>query len=72
MLKDVTYFLIFGKPIIMYLGILTLLSFLVTASIGFLNYHGIHKIPFKWHPRMAALSLSLAFIHGILGILVYF
>lgn len=56
----------------MYVGILTLLSFLFTALIGFLNFRGNHKIPFRWHPKMAALSITLALIHGVLGILLYF
>ncbi len=56
----------------MYLGILTLSSFLFTALIGFLNFKGNHKIPFKWHPRMAVISIALAIIHGLLGILAYF
>jgi hypothetical protein len=72
MFRNITYFLIFGKPLIMYGGILTLSSFLFTALIGFLNYHGIRKIPFKWHPVMAAISITLAIIHGLLGILAYF
>ncbi|OGM19750.1 hypothetical protein A2686_05350 [Candidatus Woesebacteria bacterium RIFCSPHIGHO2_01_FULL_38_10] len=71
MLRNISYFSIFGKPLIMYLGILTLSSFLFTALIGFLNFKGIHKIPFKWHPRMAAISITLALIHGLLGILAY-
>lgn len=72
MLESITYFQIFGKPLIIYLGILTLSSFLFTASIAVLNRRGINKIPFKWHPRMAALSISLGIIHGALGILAYF
>ncbi len=72
MFQDITYALIFGKPLIMYLGILTLLAFLLTASIAILNFRGIHTIPFKWHPRCAALAICLAVIHGSLGILVYF
>ncbi|MCL4384549.1 hypothetical protein M1116_03780 [Patescibacteria group bacterium] len=64
--------LILGKPLMMYLGILTISSFLTTALVGFLNYKGNHVIPFKWHPRLAALSITLAIIHGILGILAYF
>lgn len=72
MLRDVSYYLIFGKPLIMYVGILTLLSFLFTALIGFLNFRGNHKIPFRWHPKMAVLSITLALIHGVLGILLYF
>lgn len=72
MFRQITYFLIFGKPLIMYTGILTLLSFLFTALIGFLNHKGRHKIPFKWHPVMAAISIMLAIIHGLMGILAYF
>jgi hypothetical protein len=55
----------------MYMGIITLLSFLFTASIAVLNMKGIHRIPFKWHPRMAAVSIMLAIVHGLLGILAY-
>lgn len=72
MFRDISYFLIFGKPVIMYVGIITLVSFLFTATIGFLNLKGIHKIPFSWHPKMAALSIILAVIHGIMGILIFF
>jgi hypothetical protein len=71
MLQNITYFLIFGKPLIMYLGIITLLSFLITATIGILIVTG-KGIPFKWHKFMAFTSLTLALIHGILGILLYF
>lgn len=72
MLEYITYYQILGKPLIMYLGILTLSSFLFTASIAVLNVKfGIAKIPFKWHPRMAAISITLALIHGTLGILAY-
>ena len=72
MFKNISYFLIFGKPLIMYVGMLTFGSFLVTALIGFLNFKGNHTVPFRWHPRMAAFSITLALIHGILGILLYF
>jgi hypothetical protein len=72
MLQEITYALIFGKPLIMYLGILTLAAFLLTASIALMNRRGIRIIPFKWHPRCAALALSLAIIHGALGVLAFF
>ncbi len=72
MLTNITYYLIFGKPVIWYLGILTFTSFLFTAYIGYMKLHGKTRIPLKWHFRMAAISLTLAAIHGILGILAYF
>ena len=72
MLTNITYYQIFGKPLIMYLGILTLLSFLFTALIGYLNRRGINRIPLAWHFRMAKISITLAIIHGLLGVLAYF
>jgi len=72
MLTGISYFMIFGRPLIMYLGMVTLLMFLVTASIAILNMKGIVTLPFAWHPRLAVLSICLALIHGMLGILAYF
>lgn len=72
MFQEITYAPVFGKPLILYLGVTTLSSFLITASIGILNFRGIQKIPFVWHPRFAALSICLAIVHGSLGILAYF
>ena len=72
MLNSITYYQIFGLPIIVYGGILTLLSLLFTATISILNKKGIHKIPFSWHPRMARITIILALLHGTLGILAYF
>jgi hypothetical protein len=72
MLESISYHLIFGKPLIMYGGILTLLSFLFTASISIMNKKGIHTIPFKWHPRMAIISICLGLVHGFLAFMHYF
>jgi len=72
MLQEVSYFLLFGKPVIFYLGILTLAAILLTASIPVLNKKGIRTIPFTWHPRCAMLAIGLALIHGTLGVLSYF
>lgn len=72
MIRNIAYFLIFGKPLVLYLGFLTFLSFLFTALIGLLNFKGIRKIPFRWHPRMVIVSFTLALIHGLLAISLYF
>jgi hypothetical protein len=72
MLQEISFYLIFGKPLIMYLGILTLTGFLVTALIAVMNRRGIHVIPFVWHPRLAIFSIACAVIHGTLGVLIFF
>ncbi|MDD5652353.1 MAG: hypothetical protein PHX98_03075 [Candidatus Moranbacteria bacterium] len=72
MLAKIAYFLILGKPLVFYLGIFTLASLLSTAAIGFLNMKGIHKIPLKWHFRMAGITVASALLHGVLAISAYF
>jgi hypothetical protein len=72
MFQDFTYFPIFGKPLILYLGFLTLFAFLFTASIAVMTMKGIRTIPFRWHPRCAAVAIFLALFHGLLGLLAYF
>jgi hypothetical protein len=71
MLQDISYYLIFGRPLILYLGIITFCSFMVTASIPLLRRYGMAKIPFPWHMRMAGFSIALGLLHGALGIAAY-
>ena len=70
--NQITYFQILGKPLIMYIGIITLLALLFTASISIASKKGIRWVPFEWHPRMARLTIALAIIHGLMGLLAYF
>jgi len=71
-LEQITYFQVLGKPLLMYLGIIAVLLMLFTAAIAVLNKKGINKIPFKWHPRMARITIAFALIHGLLAVLTYF
>jgi hypothetical protein len=71
MFEEITYYLIFGIPLILYLGILTLLAILFTAAIAVMNKKGIRTIPIHWHPVCAACAILLALVHGLLGILAY-
>ncbi len=41
MLNSITYYTIYGKPFILYLGIITLISFIITASIGISIHEGL-------------------------------
>ena len=71
MLIDITFYQIFGKPFILYLGILALISFSITAMLGIIIHKRWSKISFIWHPTMVWISFSLAIIHGTLGILLF-
>jgi hypothetical protein len=71
MFARIAYYRILGKPLMVWLGIITFLSILFTALIGYLNFIGIHTISFKWHLAMAIISIILAIIHGLLGILTH-
>lgn len=72
MVHNLAYTLFLGKPLIMYGGLLTFLLLLFTATVGALNFKGITIIPFKWHPRLAIATISVAIIHAILGLSIYF
>lgn len=75
MLINITYYMIFGKPLIMYLGIITLLLFLWAAAVGGLVMKGKNKPPFitlKAHLFLAKIAIGLMLIHGLLGISRYF
>lgn len=71
-MADFAYYLILGKPLVFYLGILTYLSFLSTALLGYFFSIGKPLLPFKWHPRIAILALTLGLIHGLLAVSIYF
>jgi len=74
MIANIAYYLIFGKPLIMYLGILTLISLLCTATVGYLVFTGKARPPitFTTHRLLAYTTIGLALIHGMLGLLIYF
>lgn len=71
MLSEISYYLIFGKPMILYLGILVFLMIIFTALIAILRKKGKTKIPIIWHYRLAYITIILGILHGILGILAY-
>ena len=70
MLQNISYYLIFGKPVIMYLGILAYILMITTATLGYLVTKG--KTKFIYHKWFAISVIILVVIHAILGILLYF
>ncbi|MEW6329688.1 MAG: hypothetical protein AB1468_06285 [Candidatus Micrarchaeota archaeon] len=72
MFAEITYYMIFGKPLIMYSGIITLLSFAFTALVMLRNIKGPYSNSLEFHRLMVKLSFALALIHAALGMLAYF
>jgi hypothetical protein len=72
MFQNIAFYQILGEPLLVWLRIATLLSFLFIALIAVINLKGRNWILFKWHPRMAIFSICLAIIHGTLVILALF
>jgi hypothetical protein len=72
MIHTIAFTLLFGQPLVLYGGILTLLMLLFTATVGLLNYKGITIVPFKWHPRLALATIIVAVIHAILGLSIFY
>lgn len=71
MISSIGHMIIFGLPIALYFGIATFISLIVTATTGLLVLKG-YKIPFKWHMRMAAITIMFALIHVTLVIWQFF
>jgi hypothetical protein len=72
MISQMAYFLLWGKPLIMYGGILTYFFLIFTALAGYMRLRGIMLIPYKWHPRLAVLTIIVASIHALFGLAVFF
>jgi hypothetical protein len=71
MLNEISYYLIFGLPFIIYLGILVILMMILTALIAILRKKNKIKISVFWHYRLAYITIILGVIHGLLGLLAY-
>ncbi|MEK6864274.1 MAG: hypothetical protein AABX27_03205 [Nanoarchaeota archaeon] len=70
MLNNISFYMIGGKPLIMYGGIIVLLLMLATATLGAMVLKG--KIQFKYHKAMAISTIIAGLLHGILGMLSFF
>ncbi|MFA6410084.1 MAG: hypothetical protein WCW26_00705 [Candidatus Buchananbacteria bacterium] len=71
MIKPIAFYLIFGKPLIMYGGISALLLILITATLGVMILKG-KKIPLSAHVWLARITVLVAIFHAILGLSLSF
>lgn len=70
MLNSITFYPIFGKPLIMYGGIVVAILFLIGAYYGSMALKGNAKT--STHMLIVKIALVLGLIHGVLGILSFF
>ena len=71
MFESFTYYPILNIPFIVYLGIVTIFLFVITALIAYLKRKGKLHISIKWHYYLAYISITLGLTHGILALLIY-
>jgi hypothetical protein len=63
---------IFGIPLAFYLGAVTIIALLATATLGMLVLREGSSVPFPWHVNMARLTVVIAIIHGLVVYWTFF
>ncbi len=71
MLNEISYYPIFGYPFILYLGLIAVVLFLIAVSISTVFKAKI-KSHYKVHRQIAIISIVIALLHALMGILAYF
>lgn len=59
------HIIIFGLPLYFYLGIVTFVAIITTATLGMLVLKGKFGVKFSWHLNMARATIVIAIVHGI-------
>jgi len=63
--------MILNIPLAIWFGWLTIIFVFITASLGIAVFK-YHKNVFKYHKMFAFTTLTLAFIHLVLAVLLWF
>lgn len=66
-LRDVALTMVWFQPLFAWLGLLTFLSLLTTASYGYALFKGKVR-SFKTHMTLAATTITLAIVHATLAL----
>ena len=66
------HIIIYGLPLYFYLGIVTFVALITTATLGMLFLKGKYGVKFSWHVNMARATIILAIVHGIIVIWGFF
>ena len=72
MINAIDSVMIFGLPLAVYFGMITFICLLTTAIMGMLVLKGLYHIPFRWHMRMAAITILFAITHVLLVLSLFF
>jgi len=72
MIQKMAFTLFLGRPMMMYVGILTFLLLIVSAVIGYLSFRGNTSNLIRWLMWLARLTIVVASIHAIFGLASYF
>lgn len=71
MIAQFAYSIYFGIPVVAYTGMITFLSLLTTAMLGYFSLHGKIQNGFKYHLFSTRMTIVLALIHAILASSAY-
>jgi hypothetical protein len=72
MLRSFAYYSIGGRPLVLYIGLFTMLLFLTTAFIG--RFRPVifgKRLGTPVHKTFAVVALTVALIHGLLVLTAY-
>lgn len=72
-LQKIAYTVLFGRPLVFYLGILTYTLVLATALVALLRARvkRMRKIPFVVHRSLGYAALVLGTLHGLFSLSAY-
>jgi hypothetical protein len=68
--RTIALYSIFGKPLVVYLGLTVLTLFIISAIMGSMILKG-KNVPLKYHLRMAKVAIAIALIHGFLAFSIF-
>lgn len=71
MIRDIAVTNVIFQPLFAWLGLLTFLLLLTTATIGYSMIKGWTR-NIRLHKRVAALTLSVGIVHAVLALSVLF
>lgn len=71
-MQDLAYLSVLGKPLVFYIGALSVLAILTAASVPGLFKRGIRIIHIRHHPKVAAFALAVSALHVVLAVGSYF